>query len=453
MFASVIVGGGPGGLGPLIAAAQAGVLPDLLSRGVAIVDRQRRLGGTIGRYAINADTLGGAFLEFLDAGGLPPHLQTLRLDPVTRKLEVYRDGFPPLGLVHRFMRRLGSRVEELLAGSAASAFYGRTEAKVIHLANDGSLRLETSGPDGRCSVIPARSAVVALGGVPDDRQRDLIGGLRLADCKPANVMVADRIMTHHGIRDAVAIARRNPERPVVILGGSHSAYSSAGALVKRLRRDVAPWLRIVIVQRLAPCVFYPSEAAALDDGYIVGPGDVCPRTLRVNRLGGLRGDGREMWRRIHGRPGTVPEERVSCRLLDTFSGVELRELIEAASLVVPAFGYGAAALSIFDPRGRQLRLAGAPRAVNEQCQILLEDGRSLTNVFGIGLGSGYRPTLAMGGEPNFRGQANSLWLYQNDIGTLVFRGIYAALRNDSPDRSVVDSPAPCYLQAAAPLLR
>jgi hypothetical protein len=29
----------------------------------------------------------------------------------------------------------------------------------------------------------------------------------------------------------------------------------------------------------------------------------------------------------------------------------------------------------------------------------------------------------MGGEPSFDGQANSLWLYQNDIGAVVYRGV------------------------------
>jgi hypothetical protein len=33
----------------------------------------------------------------------------------------------------------------------------------------------------------------------------------------------------------------------------------------------------------------------------------------------------------------------------------------------------------------------------------------------------------MGCEPNFDGQANSLWLYQNDIGGLIYRGIHAAM--------------------------
>jgi hypothetical protein len=35
----------------------------------------------------------------------------------------------------------------------------------------------------------------------------------------------------------------------------------------------------------------------------------------------------------------------------------------------------------------------------------------------------------MGGEPNFTGQANSLWLYQNDIGATVYRGVQQAVHD------------------------
>ena len=54
-------------------------------------------------------------------------------------------------------------------------------------------------------------------------------------------------------------------------------------------------------------------------------------------------------------------------------------------------------------------------------------GTVLHNIFGIGLGSGFKPNLAMGGEPSFSGQLNSLWLYQNDIGAVVYRGIFESL--------------------------
>jgi hypothetical protein len=65
-------------------------------------------------------------------------------------------------------------------------------------------------------------------------------------------------------------------------------------------------------------------------------------------------------------------------------------------------------------------------AVSPACRLLRADGSELPNVFGIGLGTGFRPTESMGCEPNFDGQANSLWLYQNDIGGLIYRGIHAA---------------------------
>lgn len=63
MLSSVIIGGGPGGLGPLIWAAQHGRLPEWLERGVAVVDRQAHLGGTLGRFGIHSDSLGGSYLE------------------------------------------------------------------------------------------------------------------------------------------------------------------------------------------------------------------------------------------------------------------------------------------------------------------------------------------------------------------------------------------------------
>jgi hypothetical protein len=68
------------------------------------------------------------------------------------------------------------------------------------------------------------------------------------------------------------------------------------------------------------------------------------------------------------------------------------------------------------------------------------DGRPLANLFCIGLGTGYRPTAVMGGEPSFAGQANSLWLYQNHIGGVVHRGVTESLAEASRPRSI-GSPA------------
>jgi hypothetical protein len=61
----------------------------------------------------------------------------------------------------------------------------------------------------------------------------------------------------------------------------------------------------------------------------------------------------------------------------------------------------------------------------------------LPNVYGIGLGSGFRPSRGMGCEPNFSGQANSLWLYQNDIGGTIYSGIHE--RKAAPADTVVQT--------------
>jgi hypothetical protein len=112
-----------------------------------------------------------------------------------------------------------------------------------------------------------------------------------------------------------------------------------------------------------------------------------------------------------------------------FSRAELQAMLDEAALVAPCLGYRSATLPVFDADGRRLALSAdsAGDAVGDDCRLLLADGSKLPNVFGIGLGTGFRPTEAMGCEPNFNGQANSLWLYQNDMGALIYHAIQAML--------------------------
>ena len=139
-------------------------------------------------------------------------------------------------------------------------------------------------------------------------------------------------------------------------------------------------------------------------------------------MGGLRGYGREMWRQIAHRPRTLSEPRVEA-MSTSVSTTELRLEIEQAALVVPCFGDRSTMLPVIDVHGERLSLnaeAGGS-AVGEDSRLVLRDGSTLPNLFAIGLGTGYRLPASMGGEPNFDGQANSLWLYQNDIGEVIDR--------------------------------
>ncbi len=424
MLSSVIIGGGPGGLGPIIWAAQHGLLPEWLDRGVAVVERQSHLGGTLGRFGIHSDSLGGSYLECLEAASLPAELKSLRDEPAAHEMARYRDSFPPLVLVDRYMRRIGVAIAGMLA--ERSALHLCTEARAIHLRSDGFVEVEITGPDGGANVLTARSAVVALGGRQRWMHGELKPGLTLANCRMREVMPSDRALSTAGLEEADQILAEAGQRRILILGGSHSAYSVAGAFLglagaKRLAKG-----QIVILQRREPRIFYPDRQAALEDRYDVAPGDICPRTQRINRMGGLRGFGREMWRQIALRPRVNPEPRVVAMDMQRLSAGELGAMIAEAALVVPSFGYRSETLPVFDIDGERLTLNAelGGIAVGEQSRLLLSDGGSLPNLFGIGLGTGYKLPTSMGGEPNFDGQANSLWLYHNDIGAIIYRAIH-----------------------------
>jgi len=431
MLSSIIIGGGPGGLGPLIWAAQQGLLPDWLQRGVAVIERQDHLGGTLGRFGIHSDSLGGSYLECLEAPGLPQALLPLRDDPIAREMARYRDSFPPLGLVDRFMRRIGTALAPMLVQSTASSLHLCTEARALRQRFDGTIAVETIGPDGVGATLFAYAAVIAVGGHQLWPQQALRPGLTLAGYCMRHVMPSDRALSSKGLREANHILAAAGRRQILILGGSHSAYAVADALLGLPAADRLTEGQIVILQRREPRVFYPDRNAALDDLYDVAPGDICPRTQRVNRMGGLRGYGREMWRQIACRPRTLPEPRVVAMPIQQFSAAELHSRIERAALVVPCFGYRSAMLPVFDAKGERLALSAEAGgvAVGEDSRLLLEDGTTLPNLFGIGLGTGYRLPASMGGEPNFDGQANSLWLYQNDIGSVIYRAIHDLVRD------------------------
>ena len=132
---------------------------------------------------------------------------------------------------------------------------------------------------------------------------ELLPGLTLADCQMRHVMPSDRLWSA-GLEEANDILAEAGRRPILILGGSHSAYSVAGAFLDCRAPNAWPG-QIVILQRRQPRVFYPDRRPRRRP-LPVEPGDICPRTQRVNRLGGLRGFGREMWRQIAGARARRP---------------------------------------------------------------------------------------------------------------------------------------------------
>jgi hypothetical protein len=430
MRGTLVLGAGPGGTGPMVWAAQNGRWADWLARGVALLDRSDEIGGSIGRYVINSDSMGTAYLECLDAPLARELLAPLRAHPVTAELETMRYGFPPLELVGRYLHQLGRILQRSIADSPHSEFLPRTEVRALHLRQQGSVIAEAATSSGDTFFVEARTAIMALGGRQNMSaylSASLLPGVRLAEVELNKIVPSDAILTANGLKRAAQLLA-NARRPrIVVLGGSHSGYSVLWTLTHKLPDVQFGPGDITLLSRRQPPVMYSSREDAAKDNYSITDRDICPRTLRVHRLGGLRGDGRETWRRLNGRPGTEPEERVVQIALSPahLSAAALRQMLDEAAVIVPAFGYRGITIPVFDAEGKRVRLAAdhGGVGVDREARMVLADGGSLPNIFGIGLGVDYRPWGHMGGEPSFDGQANGLWLYQNDIGAVVYQSV------------------------------
>ena len=76
--------------------------------------------------------------------------------------------------------------------------------------------------------------------------------------------------------------------------------------------------------------------------------------------------------------------------------------------------------------------------VDGLCRVLDASEQPIPGLFGIGLAAGFVPRGKLGGEASFRGQANGLWLWQHDVGSLIVNAVLSAI-----------DPAPLLLDAAA----
>ena len=126
----VIVGGGPAGLAPLLAAHRDGALGALLDDGVVVVEQSTRLGsGSIGGYAINSDSSGRTFVDCLlcdvaetqGVCGCDTELTRLADHPLTQRLADAGDGTVALCDAGQFLGLVGDAMARTIAAHPASS--------------------------------------------------------------------------------------------------------------------------------------------------------------------------------------------------------------------------------------------------------------------------------------------------------------------------------------------
>ncbi len=435
VFKTLIIGAGPAGTGPLVNAQQRGILSQTLDEGVTIVDRTAFMGGgNIGQYIINSDTMGNTFLECLINQETGPFQHVFNTE-AKRSLDQYRQSAAPLRLVGEFMGEIGKALQQVIDQHPVSQFFPGTEAREIHRDADGLFHTTLVGDDGETFEIVSQYVVTALGARQHlDRtlNAEIIPGLNLADNYAPKTLLTNCVLTDAGPVEIEKRLKESSNRKVVIIGASHSTFSSAWVLLNKtgLTFDEGD---ITILHRQKLKIFYPTVEAAHAEGYFdFDENDLCPLTKRVYRLGGLRWDSRDLLKHIWGVGGVPLEKRVRLVELDPtnqHNAVDIQALLDDAALIIPAFGYRPITVPLFDASGEPIDLLGngegAPPLVDDGCRVLDAQGTPIRNYYGIGLASGFMLSGALGGEPSFKGQTNGLWLYQNGVGEIILNQMIA----------------------------
>ncbi len=428
-FGLVIVGGGPAGLATLLAAHRMGQLDALLAEGVAVVEQSAHLGaGSIGGYAINSDSSGRTFIDCLLADE-PSELTLLEKHPLTIRLGSAGDGAVPLQEAGRFLHLVGGAISDRMARHLASAALTGHRALSAEQVPDGWLIQVQDTTTGEIRSLSSRNVVIATGAhQPTERlAAEEVGGCSLAERCADRLLQSGDVLTTGGLERVADLLASKSSPRVAVIGGSTSAVAVAHALLHRLPATHFGASGITLLHRRDLRIYYPDRASALAEGYDEWTeADVCPISGRVFRFAGFRLDSRELVMQARGIGGRAPEPRLRLHHLRT-ADTEAMRILDEADLVVAALGYRPHGLPLFDRFGDPITLLAhtGPQLpmVDEGCRLLDTSGMPIEGLFGIGLAAGFVPRGALGGEASFRGQANGLWLWQHDVGSLIVRAV------------------------------
>lgn len=429
----LVVGGGPAGTALLTAATKRNLLPALAASGLVVVERDGALGGgRLGQYAIRSDSTATTFLTQV-RDNVHPELAELVDHPAGRAVAAYADDRlgTPLVDAGLLVRAAGERLGALVERHGGAVLTGH-EALGAERTGDGLWRVRLRRlADGAEVEQLTRNLVIATGGhQPLDRLAgQVVAGLPLVATCGDRLIQSDEALAIGGYaRIADLLADKRAPR-LTVIGGSTSAIATIALLLKST--PALPWgpQSITLLHREPLRPFYPSVEAAHAEGFTdFGPDDICPVSKFVYRLAGFRLEARELVLRMLEVDGRVPEPRVRFHRITGDDDAAAQAHLREADLVVAALGYRPRALPLADAHGAPIALAAQDgRAmVDRHCRIADAEGQPIPGLFGIGLAAGFVPWGAMGGEASFRGQANGLWQWQNDVGLMIVDQVLGA---------------------------
>jgi hypothetical protein len=414
---TLIVGGGPAGMALLLAALRMGVLGALVSDGLCLVEAGGELGGGALRgFAVTSDTAALKFLACLDGLDLPEIL-AVAASGEARALGEFANGGVPLGLVGRFLDRLGCALETLLSKQGARRLRADTRALWAWRDADAWRTLVASGDGSEPRVIESRHLVLAMGADEDPARiaNDAARDIPWTEEHASRTVLSGELLAGDGPwTDLIARPRGRALRGVVV-GGSHSALAATRILLDHGGFSPDEGGTVSIIHRSPLRATFESPAAARGEGFeAFDRHDVCEHTGRVFPLGGFRLESRELLLRVLGLGERPKETRVALLPTAVTPQATLARVLDEADIIVSALGYRRRGLPIFEDETRA-RAIPSSFNVDGASRVLDRRGEPIPGLYGLGLAAGF-PMAGRFGEPSFRGEANGLAAWQGEIG-------------------------------------
>jgi len=428
----IVIGGGPAGTAMLTSATKRGLLPDLAASGLMVIERGNAIGGgRLGRYAITSDSTAQTFLTAV-RGNVHPELARLVDHPAGRAVATHEGALGvPLTEVGPLLRATGDRLTDIVRANGGVVLTGH-EALGAKRVGEGLWSVQVRRlADGHVFEQLARNIVVATGGhQPLDRlATQRVAGAGLIELASGRLLQSDDVLTTGGFEKVADILTGKRAPKIAVIGGSTSALTTIALLLKSQPPLPLGAGAITLLHRKPLRPFYHSVEAAHAEGFTdFGPDDICPVSGFVYRLAGFRLEARDLVLRMLGIDGRVPDPRVALHRITGDDDTVARAAIAEADLVIAALGYRPIAMPIADRDGAQMPLAahdGKPM-VDRHCRIVDDQDTPIPGLYGLGLAAGFVPWGALGGESSFSGQANGLWLWQNDVGLMIIDQVMAS---------------------------
>lgn len=354
-----VVGYGAAALGIPIAADRIRCLPALVRAGIVFLERTRRQGFASLNYQIESNSPASDFLVSIRPDGI---FGGVLGSDIGRELVNAGTRLIKLPSIYKLLQELSAVWLDYL-GSAAPNSCVLFEHEVHHVRQDKDGFYTSVDSTGR-PLVRSSNLVLAVGACEQPESH-------------ASVLASEQVVRGH--EDRVLGAALATGAPILIKGGSHSAFSVIDYLVRNFAGELAPG-QLVVCHKHPIKQYYKSTGEAAADGVDTKAAPIDTQSGEVNRFDGLRGVARELYRQV--RAGRQPLVRL----------LPLEELdpglLAEVALTISACGYAARKVPIHDSQGQPIELAGERGNVvlTSDSRVIDATGQVMPSVFGMGLG-------------------------------------------------------------------